>query len=295
VSDHDVDEWADADAAWLAGSEAGALPRELFRMPVGFGRASSQRNHPVDKTGFVNPGLSPTFRVRVATDGERLERILPPGVVLRGEPQIQVSVSHVQEAYWLAGRDYRSMMVRVPVTVVRGEPIDGYYYVVKWDSLPDLVMTAREDIGWPALWADVSLPIRTGPDSYAFNASWMGFRFFDMEITNLGEPLARPRDDAAASVQVTYKYIPVGYEPGADTGKLIVNDLSKYWQDSASVRDAQTGRNVGSVTTREGTGSFTFHRARWEDMPSQFHIVNGLAELPILRVLSAEANQSTYM
>ena len=72
-------------------------------------------------------------------------------------------------------------VVRVPVTVVRGPtPVDGYYYAVKWDSLPDLVMTAREDIGWPSIWADVSLPIRTGRDSYAFNASWMGFRFFDM-------------------------------------------------------------------------------------------------------------------
>ena len=90
-----------------------------------------------------------------------------------------MSVGHVQEAYWLAGRDYRSMMVRVPVTVVRSQtPIDGYYYTVKWDSLPDLVMTAHEDIGAPSIWADVSLPIRTGRDSYAFNASWMGFRFF---------------------------------------------------------------------------------------------------------------------
>ena len=64
----------------------------------------------------------------MVTDGEPLSRILPPGVIIRGEPEFQVSVGHVQEAYWLAGRDYRSMMVRVPVTVVRGEtPVDGYY------------------------------------------------------------------------------------------------------------------------------------------------------------------------
>jgi hypothetical protein len=263
---------------------------------VGFGRAASQRNHPIDKSEYVNPGKSPTFRVRVTTDGERLQRILPPGVVPRGEPGFEVSVGHVQEAYWLAGRDYRSMMVRVPVTVTRdGDPVDGYYYAVKWDSLPDLVMTAREDIGWPSLWADVSLPIRTSRDSYAFNASWMGFRFFDMEITDLGPPQPKPRGDAAASVQVTYKYVPVGYEPGADTSKLIVNDLSKYWKESAAVEKAPLNRTVGLVDTREGTGHFTFHRARWDDMPSQFHVVNALADLPVLGVIGAEAIDSPYM
>ena len=288
--------WAKEDAAWLASSHGGSLEKPLFRMPVGFGRAASQRNHPVDKQDFVNPGKSPTYRVRVITDGERLGEILPPGVITRAEPELQVSVGHVQEAYWLGGRNYRSLMVRVPVTVTRGDaPVDGYYYAVKWDSLPDLVMTARDDIGWPAIWADVSLPIRTGRDSYAFNASWMGFRFFDMEITGLGEPQPRPRGDAANAVQVTYKYIPVGYGPGAEVSKLIVNDLSTYWKDSTSVDNTNAGRTETPVNTREGTGTFTFHRARWEDMPSQFHIVNTLADLPILSVLGAEAIDSPYM
>jgi hypothetical protein len=290
------EQWAKADAEWLADSRDGSLERPLFRMPVGFGRAASQRNHPTDKSEFVNPGKSPTFRVRAITDGSRLSQILPPGVLVRGEPRLEVSVGHVQEAYWLAGRDYHSLMVRVPVTVVRGEvPVDGYYYAVKWDSLPDLVMTAREDIGWPSIWADVSPPIRTGRDSYAFNASWLGYRFFEMEITDLGEPHPKPRDDPAAAVQVTYKYIPVGYGPGADTSKLIVNDLSTYWQESASIDNARTGRSEQPVSTRDGTGHFTFHRARWEDMPSQFHIVNALADLPIVSVLGAEANESPYM
>ena len=77
-------------------------------------------------------------------------------------------------------------------------------------------------------------------------------------------------------MQVTYKYIPYGYGPGADTSRLIVNDLSKYWKESASVEKAPLGgahRDPGEHTPR-ATGHFEFHRARWEDMPSQFHIVN---------------------
>ena len=39
----------------------------------------------------------------MVTDGELLSRILPTWVIIRGEPELQVSVGHVQEAYWLAG------------------------------------------------------------------------------------------------------------------------------------------------------------------------------------------------
>ncbi len=30
-----------------------------------------------------------------------------------------------------------------------------------------------------------------------------------------------------------------------------------------------------------GEGRFEFHRARWEDMPTQYPIVNALADLPL--------------
>lgn len=134
-------------------------------------------------------------------------------------------MAHVQDAYWLAGHDYHSLMVRVPVTVRRDDPpVDAYYYQVKWDSLADNVVTARDDIGWPSLWAEVGAPVRTGLDSYTINASWRGFRFFDMEVRDLRAPTTSTRDESL--VQVTYKYVPVGYGPGADTSKLIVNDLA---------------------------------------------------------------------
>ncbi|MGE0308826.1 MAG: acetoacetate decarboxylase family protein [Acidimicrobiia bacterium] len=286
--------WEAADAAWIASSGGAGLERPLYRMPVGFGPAASQRNHPTDKAHFVTPGKSPTFRVTAATEAEALGKLLPPGVEVRGEPRFQVVFTHVQEAYWLAGRDYTSLTVRVPVTVTRGEsPVDANYYAVKWDSLADNVLTARDDIGWPTLWADVSAPIRLGTDGYSVHASWLGYRFFDMELTSLGESEEIERDDSM--VQVTYKYVPVGYGPGADLSKLIVNDLSVYWAKSASVSRATTGRQKTVVLARRGDGSFRFHRARWEDMPTQFHVVNALADLPVLAVTRAEAMDSPYM
>jgi hypothetical protein len=36
-----------------------------------------------------------------------------------------------------------------------------------------------------------------------------------------------------------------------------------------------------------GRGSFKFHRARWEDVPFQYPIINALAALPVLEVRGA--------
>jgi acetoacetate decarboxylase len=37
-----------------------------------------------------------------------------------------------------------------------------------------------------------------------------------------------------------------------------------------------------------GTGTVNWHRATWEQLPLSFHIVNGIADLPVLEVVEAE-------
>ena len=37
-----------------------------------------------------------------------------------------------------------------------------------------------------------------------------------------------------------------------------------------------------------GEGSFSFRPSRWEDMPTQYHIVNALAEMPLHQIMSAD-------
>lgn len=41
------------------------------------------------------------------------------------------------------------------------------------------------------------------------------------------------------------------------------------------------------VRRSTGNGSFRFHRARWEDVPFQYPIINALADLPIREVRAA--------
>ena len=127
-------------------------------MPVGFGRAATQRNHPTDKSEFVNPGKSPTFRVRVVTDGEPLSRLLPPGVIIRGEPELQVSVGHVQEAYWLGTR---LPLDDGPRARDGGAWRDADRRLLLHGEVglaPRPGDDRSDDIGWPSIWADVGPP-----------------------------------------------------------------------------------------------------------------------------------------
>jgi hypothetical protein len=161
------------------------------------------------------------------------------------------------------------------------------YNPIEWHSLPDNVTSAREEIGWPALWADVGEPIPQGPDAFTVQANWNGFRFFELALEGLGDPHPLEPPDDSERTEIIYKYVPAGYTDGADTSRLIVNSLAKYWQKTAGIGESpgETVQDLGTV--REGTGSFRFLPARWEDMPTQYHVVNRMAELPLLEFRDA--------
>ena len=56
---------------------------------------------------------------------------------------------------------------------------------------------------------------------------------------------------------------------------------------------AATGYSPLRVTRcRRGTGRFAFHRARWEDVPFQYPIINALADLPLLERRHAVLTES---
>jgi len=279
-------DWAALDAEWIESRRSEPLPRKLYRAPVGFGRAAGPRNHPPDKTAFLNQDARRYHNVSALTDREPLVALLPPGVELRGDPMLLVGMIWFRNCYFLGGRDYQALTINIPVTSHRsGSPVDGVYCPVEWHSLPDNVVTAREEIAYPALWADVSPPILRGEGNYTIDASWLGFRFFEMEFNGLKE-VTVPAGARPPSVSILYKYIPTGYSDGADCSRLIENNMEEYYKGVGAVEGITVSGEAPS-TTLAGSGSFRFIPARWEDMPSQYHIVNRLAALPVLEVRSA--------
>jgi hypothetical protein len=95
------------------------------------------------------------------------------------------------------------------------------------------------------------------------SASWQGFRFFDIEAGRFAPSEAPP-----AAPMFVHKYIP-------KTGVWRAEDIS-----CITVTGAERPPTLQSL--ERGSGCFTFHAARWADMPAQYPIVNRLAALPLL-------------
>jgi hypothetical protein len=285
------EEWARLDAEWIENAPSEPLERPLFRAPVGFGRQPGPRNHPPGKEHFFNQDARTSLGVTALTDRAMLEELLPPGVHLQGEPEFSVGVFHFENCFFLGGRDYRGLGVTIQVTSERsGTPLNGGYVPASWHSLPDNMLSARADLGWPTMWADIGAPIRRGGDAYSVDVSWLGFRFLEIEISDLVDDPSPP--PAPPLVHITYKYVPKGYEEGPDVSYLVENKLEAYYESVGGIKGKEVPK-VAPFTRRKGTGSFRFNPARWEDMPSQYNVINRLAELPILEIRRASVDIRT--
>ncbi|MGD9998744.1 MAG: acetoacetate decarboxylase family protein [Acidimicrobiia bacterium] len=301
------DRWIEKDEAWLAQQASmPELAKATYRMPLGYGRAPGPRNVPMSKSAFGRRTSTTITRVIALTDAKELAKLLPPGLELDGEPELDARLMTVHNCYWLAGLPYNDLILRIPnvVSVRDGEPIRGVYGPAMWHNRPDNAISNREELGYAALWADFTAAIPRGPSAYEVQGSWNGFRFFDMRVDNLDEgrhldltDLAPEDERLADHLRATvfvYKYVPQGYSsPGADVSRLITNKMAEYWKVSSDYWKAEGDQSPESpvkpvtapehpVFVRRGTGSFRFNEARWEDMPTQYHVVNRLASLPLL-------------
>ena len=103
------------------------------------------------------------------------------------------------------------------------------------------------------------------------------FNFFQEKFSNLNQVELPPLDsDIADSSQLTgtlhYKYIP---KTGGLPGNWGQTDVAY-----AVLTPAYTPNRVVTEMWR-GEGEVVFHHARWEDLPTQYNIVNTLNQLEI--------------
>jgi hypothetical protein len=263
-----------------------------YRMPTVFGPAPGPRQKADgtmwtrEETGIMS---CQWMTVSYLTDRSRLEAILPPGFSLRGDPVLSVSLSYFHNLYWLAGRGYGIVMVEFPVTYTgKNETLSGAFCPVMWEGIPDAVMTGREELGFPKLFASIPHILWDPSQGTASGvASWFSHKFLDIELSALmaiDAPKALP---GAGGPSLFYKYMP---RTGGDgkAGKDVA-----YVTTSApplgSPSDASPIKlSDFSFKKWSGKGSIAWHRARFADLPTSFHIVNALADIEIVEYLSAE-------
>lgn len=237
---------------------------EMYRMPVGFGPAPGPRNLPASQRHRRFDKKATSLTLSAVTEAGPLAALLPVRMRLVGEPRVEIVVTLLSEIGWLAGRGYNIIMVRIPARWDGEEQIAGHFVPVVWENMADPILTGREELGWPKIFADIPQPDDTG-SRLSGVARWDSFeflRFAAEDLKHASVPNMTPEP------MMFRKYIPRTGEWGtADVDQMTVVEPGP---PTAEIRSCQVG-----------SGRFSFVPARWEDMPTQYPIVNALAALPL--------------
>ena len=238
-----------------------------YRQPRVFGPLPGPRNIPFDKRHLPDNMTVTVIAASALSDATALAALLPPRCRLLGEPVLNVSVAYLRNIGWLAGRGYNILSLDFAIVFDgEGGQRTGKFTPVLWESMADPIMTGREELGFAKLYAQIPEPIVLG-DAYHATASWEGFRFFDLDVSDLAEgPLAVER--AALDGSFHHRFMPkVGAQGEADAEYMVF------------IPGAGGPGSSGITKRLVGRGAFRFTPARWEDVPLQYPIINALADL----------------
>ena len=252
-------------------------PGEIYRMPTHFGPGLGPRQgEDGRKFDNVNDPKTTSISVSFLTNRDQLEELIPECFELGAEPVVTVRAGYMTEIEWLAGRGYNILGVSFPV-IFKGKQdrAAGDFLTVLWENLADPILTGREEIGYSKIYCELPEPAVLRGETHCI-ATWLGFKFMDMRVNNLTPvppeqfppPAPAKTGDGTLTGVLHYKYIPT-------TGDWGQPDLSY-----PVLTPAYTPNRVITEMWR-GEGTVEFHKATWEDLPTQYTIVNTFHELEI--------------
>lgn len=238
----------------------------LYRMPTMFGPQPGPRQRP---DGGRWPSDGPTtlrmLSVTARTEPELLTALLPHDSLAVDGDTFTVSSSELRDLEWLAGRGYNTLGVSVPVVYSGTETVRGNLTLVLWESLADPIISGREELGIAKLYADVA-DLESVPQGHvSASAAWDGYTFVHTSAT--GWTADAPEGLKPPKPEINYRYVP---DPGR-WDRPLVTEILNAGTPPLQLIDANYGR-----------GEVVFNHATFEQLPTLHHIVNRLAELPIL-------------
>jgi acetoacetate decarboxylase len=243
-------------------------PKERYTMPAHFG----------PRTGKVPSGWYHNVTnlvVSYRTDKEKLAAYLPEPFKVAEDAIISVVYACNKEIDWLAGHGYNLIGVNASV-VFKGEVdhLQGYYTLVMWENLTDPILTGRETQGIPKIFADI-------PDHAIVNGAWrvkashFSHRIMEMTISDLADPTVEEITELQKSMEGKDNWMGWKYIPNPDSAGASVS--------MATLFPAESTYSAVQI----GTGSVAWEHLEWEQNPTQYHIVNALADLPVLEYFPA--------
>ena len=235
----------------------------MFRMPVSFGPAPGPRNIPAAHRHRRYDKNTLALTVTAQTDASALSSLLPSAFSIEPPARLEICLLAMTDIGWLAGRGYNILMVRIPARWRGNDEVVGHFVPVVWESMADPILTGREELGWPKIFADIPTPVEED-DTWRAHAAWEGFRFLEMNADGFAPATELP----PAQPMMFHKYVP-------RTGEWGEAEVDYFTVSSSDGPAAQVRSAL------QGSGRFSFSRATWEDMPTQYPIVNALAALPL--------------
>lgn len=254
--------------------------RVRHRMPVFFGPSPGPRQGPDGLPFDWSDAPRSTASISFLTDGERLARLLPPGFQLLGDPIVTIESTTLTELPWLAGRGYRMLGIKFGSRFEGVRDIaTGPFLAVLWENRPEPILTGREELGFAKLYAELPEPRHYASVQHHL-AAWDGHTFFEMEVSDLQNtyPASPAAPTEALQGTLHWRYLPSVDPEEADVAQAVLTPSG--------------GFEVRYETFQRGKATVRFIPSTWEQLPTMFHIVNALAELPILESRGATFSRS---
>ncbi len=243
-------------------------PKERYTMPAHFG----PRTDKVPSGWYHNvTNLVISYR----TDRDKLAAYLPEPFEVAEDAIISVVYACNKEVDWLAGHGYN--LIGINASVIFNGQVDrlqGFYTLVMWENLTDPILMGREVQGIPKIFADI-------PDHSIVNGTWrvkashFSHGIMEMTISDLADPTVEEIGELQKSMEGKDNWMGWKYIPNADGVGASVT--------TATLFPAESTYSAVQI----GTGSVAWEHLEWEQNPTQYHIVNALADLPVLEYLPA--------
>lgn len=251
-------------------------PERFFTMPTNFGspkllsRLLDRLGPRQIPSGGGQHGVT-TVSASFLTQREQLDELLPEGMEVAGEPVLTVACTVLDRLDWLGGHGYNLITVgfRAAFHGTRDRAV-GTFLPVVWENMCEPILAGRELLGWSKIFAEIPMPELSEQGATA-SASWKGFRFLDLEVTNL-KPVrpetlpAPPPSDGT----LHFKYVPRTGAPG-EADAAYVTLCAPSPDQPMALKELRTG-----------DAKVQFHAAaRWDQLPTMAHIVGALADLEV--------------
>lgn len=273
----------------------------FWRMPTSFGPMPGPRQ---DFQGRSRDGSKATFKttsVKFKSSRTMLQNLFPTEKLKFASPDTVVyatfAATQLDNLEWLGGRGYSHFGLYihgVQYTKDNGETVTGTYLPVLFENLADPILSGREELGFPKLFADLS--VQQDGNNSSLTASWMGSKFATLALTDAAEAPtssdAAPEQAPASAEEglLFHKHIPATGSIGSkERGQADV----EYTAFLPNAEDAKTVERKVHKTLVAKNAEVKFDALDWKALPTLHHIVARLQEIPVYEVVEAKIVEGT--